>query len=862
MSENKKKLVIVDGNSLFYRSFYALPLLTNSSGEYSNAVYGFAIQIFHILESISPSYLIVAFDASKHTFRNDLFDEYKATRKSMPDELRSQLEPLKKMLSLMNIKMVQQEGIEGDDVIGIISKKAEKSTDDIETIIVTGDRDSLQLVSDKTKVYLTKKGTSDVKIVGVPELKEEYGVTPKLFIDLKALQGDSSDNIPGVAGIGPKTALSLIQSYGGLDEIYANIDKISGKVQEKLIFSKDMAYLSKKLATILTDGDIDVNFDECKVALPFKVSVYDFFKHYEFKSLLKNKEKFDLNEPVQMDMFAGNVSEKTEVKKREIQVLDELDDFVTLVKNKGKFAIVFALDGIHLSAGAGDELVALTTVSLLSSFVDENAFILKFKDIFESEKIEKICFDAKSLMHKFDELGVSLNGYFDTMIAKNLVDGVPVTKLVDILIDDDISLCASRLFDFAEDYRAKIETEKLSYLFYEVEIPLSKVLFSMEKTGFKLDTAVLKSLREKYNAELGVLEKEIWELAGEPFNINSPKQLSVILFEKLGLKAGKKNSTSAEVLESISHKHAIVNLVLRYRKVAKFLGTYIDGLSAHIGKNNLIHTSFTQTLTTTGRLSSVEPNLQNIPIRSTESREIRSMFVASDDSHVLIDADYSQIELRLMAHFSEDENFLDAFKNGTDIHTKTASVAFGVSPDNVTPEMRRTAKVVNFGIIYGISDFGLAEDLKITRRDAGRLIDNFFLQHPAIDRFMREQVESAKKTGKAVTLFGRTRKIPDINASNFMVRSRAERASQNMPLQGTAADIIKIAMVKTYEALRNENLRAKLIMQVHDELIIDCPLDEEEKVKELLKREMINAVKLKVNLEVDIKSSFRWSEGH
>ena len=842
------KLVIIDGNSIFYRSFYALPLLANSRGEYSNAVYGFAIQIIHIIENIKPKYMVVAFDASKKTFRNELYDGYKATRKSMPDELRSQLEPLKKMLKLMNIKAVEQVGFEGDDIIGIVSKKFL----DIETIIVTGDRDSFQLVDETTSVYFTKRGTSDVKIMTEKELKNEYGVTPKQFIDLKGLQGDSSDNIPGVSGVGPKTASDLIQKYGSIEELYEHIDEISGKLKEKLIAGKEMAFLSKKLAEIVTAGDIDLKLSDCEYDFPFASTVYDFFLNYEFKTLLKNSKIFDMNmgerSEKQYNVVTYNENEK-------------LQNIIKNIKKSGKFGVFFNQNDVHLSFN-GEEIVFNTSADLFAIANGQTEFFEMMKPIFESDKIEKICFDSKQVMYQLKRYGIVLNNYFDCSIAKYLVDGVPVEKTKDLFFEDDVSAIASRLLEFSDEYKTKIQNEGLSYLFNEIENPLASVLFSMECEGFKVDSEILNALKEKYNLELKTLQSQIYNIAGEEFNINSPKQLAVVLYEKLGLPHNKKQSTSADHLEEISGLHEIVRYILRYRKVAKFLSTYIDGIYPHIDKNGFVHTYFKQTLTTTGRLSSTEPNLQNIPIRSEESREIRSMFTASDKEHVLIDADYSQIELRLLAHFSEDPIFVDAFKNGIDIHTKTASNLFGVSEKDVTKEMRRMAKIVNFGIIYGMSEYGLADDLKISARDAKIYIKNYYINHPAVERFMNGAIEKARETGKASTLFGRTRKMFDIKASNFMVRSRAERASQNMPLQGTAADIVKIAMVNTFNALKKSGLKAKLIMQVHDELIIDCPLDEVEEVSLILKTEMENACKLNVPLVVSQASSYRWSDGH
>ena len=844
------KLVIIDGNSIFYRSFYALPLLANSKGEYSNAVYGFAIQILHIIQNIKPKYMVVAFDASKKTFRNNIYSEYKATRKPMPDELRSQLEPLKKMLKLMDIQIAEKEGLEGDDIIGILSKKFL----DTETIIVTGDRDSFQLVDDVTSVYFTKKGTSDVKIINKKTLKNEYGVSPEQFIDLKALQGDSSDNIPGVPGVGTKTATDLILKYGNLDNIYNNIDNITGKLKEKLIQGKELAYLSKELSTIVTKGEIDISLKDLEYEYPFSEPVYEFFKYYEFKTLLKNPSSFDLSkgerneETYNIENYADN---------------EKLQKTIELIKKRHDFSLFFDKNEIHISLGE-TEIVFSTTADLITKAINVNEFFENTKEIFESNSIKKICFDAKQDMYYLKQFNIELNNYFDISVAKYLVDGVPVDSIKDVFFDDEIKFIATKIYKFYTEYNQKIIDEKLQFLFNQVEIPLVKVLFDMENYGFKVDQEILLSLKQKYNLELENLEKEIYNLAGVKFNINSPKQLGEILYDKLGLysKTKKKKSTSAENLEEIKNEHEIVPYILRYRKVAKFLSTYISGLYPHIDKNDFIHTYFKQTLTTTGRLSSVEPNLQNIPIRSEESREIRSMFVASSKDSVLVDADYSQIELRLLAHLSQDPVFVDAFNKNEDIHTKTACTVFGVQENMVTKEMRRMAKVVNFGIIYGISEYGLADDLKISPREARVFINNFYEKHPAVKKFMDNAILSAKETGEARTLFGRKRKMFDINSSNFMIRSRAERASQNMPLQGTAADIIKIAMVNTYNALKEKGLRAKLIMQVHDELIIDSPIEELDEVKKLLKQQMENAYKLIVPLVVDIASSYRWSDGH
>ncbi len=842
------KLVIIDGNSIFYRSFYALPLLSNAKGEYSNAVYGFAVQIVHIIQNIKPKYLVVAFDAAKKSFRNELFEDYKATRKSMPDELRSQVKPLRKMLELMNIECVEQEGLEGDDIIGILSKKFL----DTETIIVTGDRDAFQLVDKTTSVYFTKRGTSDVKIINVAELKNEYGVSPKEFIDLKALQGDASDNIPGVPGVGPKTALKLIQNYGSLEGVYKNLNELSGTLVEKLIDNKEMAFLSRKLATIVTSGELDVPLEDLKYDFPFNAEVFEFFNYYDFRSLIKKDEYFNK---------VALAKPKDEYEIEEFNSKEKLQKVADLIEKAGKFAVFFNNFDIHI-AFEQKELVFHCSHDLFGLDLTIDDFISVFSKLFEDEKIEKICFDSKQNMYFLKQFSVTLENYFDCSVAKYLVDGVPIDSVKDLLFDDDLSFIAVRLLNFEKEYKQKIVDTKMDYLFYDVENKLSKVLFSMECEGIKIDEEILMTLKKKYELEQGLLEEKIFELAGEKFNLNSPKQLASILYEKIGLSHSKKMSTDAEHLQAIEHEHEIVSYLLRFRKVSKFLSTYISGFLPHMDSNKKIHTYFKQTFTTTGRLSSIEPNIQNIPVRGDESREIRSMFVASSKDNVLLDADYSQIELRLLAHLSQDPIFVEAFEKGEDIHAKTASNIYGVPESEVTKQMRRTAKIVNFGIIYGISEHGLSDDLKISYSEAREFIDNYYKTHPAVKEFMQKAIKDARDTGTAKTLFGRSRKMFEISSSNYMIRTRAERASQNMPLQGSAADIIKIAMVNVFEALQKGGFKAKLIMQVHDELIIDCPISEEIEVKEILVREMKNACKLSVPLDVDAVSSFRWSDGH
>lgn len=838
------KLVIIDGNSLFYRSFYALPLLTNANGEYSNAVYGFAVQIVKIINDIKPTHIAVAFDAGKHTFRNDLYSGYKATRKPMPSELRSQLEPLKKMLKLMNIKMCEKPELEGDDVVGTLAKRFK----DIQTLIFTADRDTLQLIDDTTSVYFTKKGTTELKIVDKQVLLEEQGITPSQVIDVKALQGDASDNIPGVAGIGEKIAKNLVIKYGNLDGIYSNIEQITGKMREYLINGKDNAYLSYNLAKIKTDIDVDCNLEDCKYIFPFTPGVYEFFKNYQFKSLLKRPELFAENSKIK--------AVKT-YELKEISNISDFEDFAEIFNKVDKFAAYIQKESINFSDG-------ITEFALLNDFWQQNnqakAYIL---ELFTNSK-KKILFDCKVFMHFLHQYSIKLGeNVFDLSIAKHLVDGVSVKSAADIIVDDeDNNSPASVIYNLEPEYFEALKTLNMEDLYYKIELPLTRVLFDMEVTGFKVDLDVLDSLSIKYRQELFGLESQICELAGEKFNVNSPKQLADILYNKLGLKHGKKMSTAAETLETLKDAHPIIPLILRYRKVAKLNSTYIEGFRPHIDSNGIVHTSFKQTLTNTGRLSSAEPNLQNIPVRSEDGKEVRSMFVARTKDCVLVDADYSQIELRLLAHMSGDEYFINAFKHNDDIHALTASHVFGCDIKDVNKDMRRIAKVVNFGIIYGISEFGLATDLNIKAKEAKKLIDEFYFSHPKVKQFMENAISNAKETGRANTLFGRSRKMLEITSSNYMVRSMAERAAQNMPLQGTAADIVKIAMIKVSQKLKEQNLKAKLILQVHDELIIDTPKAEESIVKQLVKDCMESAYNLAVPLTVDVASSYRWSDGH
>lgn len=842
------KIVLIDGNSLFYREFFAMPLsMRNEAGQPTNAVYGFATILIKVIESLKPTHIAVAFDVSKKTFRNEIFKDYKAFRKPMPDDLRVQLDPLKKMLESMNICFLEKEGIEGDDIIGTLASRFKNE----ETLIVTGDRDCFQLVTPKTRVFLMKKGLSDVKIVDERYLLDEFKLLPSQMVELKALAGDKSDNIPGAKGVGDKTALDLVQKFGSIKNIYKSIDEIEGRLRENLIASREVVDVSLKLAKINTSVDIDCSLRDMEFDFPFGEKTLEFFKENGFRSLMKREDLFS---------FEESASKKKTAIINEIKTRSALRE---LLKSVGsEFAIFPSGDRIFMSVGKG-EFVCDLSESLIGGEISSSDFWGEVSHIMSDAKVAKVSFDFKSIFHIMADTSQTLN-YFDVSLAKYLVDGNVVKDLSDVLVslDLDDSTPATSLLAARKILAGKIEELGMHRLFYEIELPLVSVLFEMERAGFKVDTKKMDELGKKYEHEIDSLTREIYKFAGHEFNIKSPKQLGEVLFDELRLAASKKKSTNIDALEYLEDRHPIVPLVMRYRKVSKLLSTYIDGMRPHLDSNNFIHTNFKQTLTTTGRLSSTDPNLQNIPVRTDESREIRSMFVASTPQNVLIDADYSQIELRLLAHLSGDETLIEAYRKNEDIHTKTASTIFDVAPHAVTSLMRRTAKVVNFGVIYGISDFGLSNDLKITVADAKSYIENYFKMHPKVDEYMKAQVAFAREKGYVVSMFGRIRKMMDINSPNYLIRTRAERASQNMPLQGSAADIIKIAMVNISNHLRKIGSKAKLIMQVHDELIIDCPAAESERVRKIIDSEMESAITLSLPLVADTQVSYRWSEGH
>ena len=846
--EKTEKLVLIDGNSLINRAFYALPPLKTNSGEYSNAVYGFCNILLKLIETEKPKYMAVAFDLGYPTFRHEMYAEYKAGRKKMPEELASQLPILKSVLEAMNITFVEQRGIEADDLIGTLAKKF-----DTQTIIVSGDRDLFQLVDDTTSVWFTKRGISEAVIVTPQNIKEVYGVYANQVTDLKALMGDSSDNIKGVAGIGEKTAKKLLEEYQTLENVLEHAKDQTASVSKHLIEGAEDGRLSKMLATIKTDVDLKYDLKDLEFDFPFKREVFDLFTHYEFWSILKKAEIFE-NAEIQIQKKSAN-----------IKYLKSKNDIELLYKNLAstdEFAIEIFDDEIHIANSKFEENI----IKIAENELNFDEIMAKFKDFLQNDKIKKDFLNSKNMMRKLSKFDIFVSNIcFDANIALYILSGSQKTdfdaKSFTKKFGYEENCIASCLFSVKDELFAEIEKNDMSKLYFEIEIPLVPVLFEMEQNGFKIDIQKLAELREEYRYELSQLTKEIWQDAGEEFNVNSPKQLSVILFEKLGIKTprGLKKSTGVEVLERIVDEHPIVEKLLRYRKIEKLFSTYIEPFEELAEKDtHLIHTIFNQTLTSTGRLSSSEPNLQNIPVRSEEGKKLRKLFIPREADGKIITSDYSQIELRLVAHFSNDEKLQYAYHHDIDIHAQTASDIFDVPLELVTDKMRRDAKTVNFGILYGISDYGLAQNLHTSRSQAKEFIEKYFATYKGVDNYMKSCVERAKETGFVTTLLGRKRNIDELKSSNYMTRLFGERVAMNMPLQGTASDIIKIAMINVYNAFKKNNLKSKLILQIHDELIVDAVNGEEEVVKNILKTEMENATKLSIPLLASIGEGETW----
>lgn len=871
----EKKIVLIDGHSLLNRAFYGIPDLSNSEGMHTNAVYGFLNVMFKILDEEKAPYLAVAFDLSTPTFRHKMFDGYKGTRKPMPEELRSQVPVIREVLKAMQIETMSMEGYEADDILGTVSRQCE--AEGFEVSILSGDRDLLQLATDKIKIRIpkTKMSGTEIEDYYAKDVEAKYMVTPQEFIDMKALMGDASDNIPGVPGIGEKTAAKIISAYHTIENAYAHADEIKPKkASENLKTYYEQAQMSKILATIKTDCGYVLDTQKASTDHMYNEDSYQWFKRLEFKNILNR--------------FGGDV-----------QVQDDVAEKVTIIRELADAAAVFGRAagcesvGIHYIGEPDNEGLSLCLGEKEIYFIRCQGFVTK----------DYIAGEVKTLLSKTTGVFLDLKAHvgmfglteqesvFDASVAAYLLNPLKDSYDYDDIARDYLGMTVPSKTDLfgkgplpKEDsdllkryigylslvpYMAMpvlneaLEDAQMKTLYDTIELPLVYVLDDMEKFGIKVKKESLHEYGQQLGAQIALLEKSIYELAGETFNINSPKQLGVILFEKLKLPYGKKTktgySTSAEVLEKLKGEDPIVKLVLEYRQLTKLKSTYADGLESFISSDQRIHGKFNQTITATGRISSTEPNLQNIPIRMELGRLIRKVFVP-EDGYIFVDADYSQIELRVLAHMSGDEALIHAYKEAMDIHRMTASQVFHTPFDQVTDEMRRNAKAVNFGIVYGISSFGLSQDLSITRKEAQNYIQKYFKTYPKVKSFLDHAVESAKEQGYSVTMFSRRRPIPELHSKNFAQRSFGERIAMNAPIQGTAADIIKIAMINVSRALKAENLKSKLILQVHDELLIEAWESEADRVIEILDREMKHAVELAVPLEIDVHTGHNWYE--
>lgn len=881
-----KKLVLIDGHSILNRAYFGLPDLTNSEGLHTNAVYGFLNILFKILDAEQPDYLTVAFDVHAPTFRHKMFEGYKGTRKPMQEELKEQVPLMKEMLRAMGIPVVELEGYEADDLLGTLSVQAEEAGLDVR--IVSGDRDLLQLASKKVILLIpkTKKTGTEIEVYDEDAVREKYLVSPKEFIDVKALMGDSSDNIPGVAGIGEKGATKLIAQYHSIEEVFQHLEEIKpARTKNALDGSLEIATLSKTLATIYCDSPISLDLEAASLGNLYTEDAYLLMKRLDFKNYLSR-----FSEETKADPLEGKIKSLSSFEEAKAVIAEKKNASfsVFLMQEEGTEALFFCSDleaVYHIPISSG--------LLLDGSISREQAKELLFLLLSEAKSL--LSMDVKGLLH-FLEIEQSIGEeekakLYDAKIAAYLLNPLKGKYSYDDIASEygnlmlpareDLiykkmdpaekagnlirygSASAYGIYASMEQLLASLDEMKLRKLYDEVEMPLVYTLASMEAYGIKADPAALRNYSDELGKSILLLEKEIYDLAGEFFNILSPKQLGQILFEKLQLPNGKKTktgySTAAEVLEKLSPDYPIVEKVLKYRQLTKLKSTYADSLQNDIREDGRIHTTFQQTVTATGRLSSSDPNLQNIPIRDELGRQIRKVFVP-EEGYSFIDADYSQIELRVLAHMSGDENLIEAYNEAQDIHTLTASQVFHVPIDEVTPLQRRNAKAVNFGIIYGISSFGLSQDLSISRKEAQQYMDHYFAAYPKIKDFLDGLVASAKESGNALTLFGRIRPMPELSSSNFMQRSFGERVAMNAPIQGTAADIIKIAMNRVYKRLKDEGLKSRLLLQVHDELLIEAAEGEETFVYRILQEEMNQAAELKVKLEVDINEGKNWYE--
>lgn len=859
-----KKMLLIDGNSLLHRAFHALPPLRTSKGVYTNAVYGFLNMLLRILQEEEPDYISVAFDKKGPTFRHNEYAAYKATRPSTADELVGQFDVLKEILEAMNISYLEADGFEADDILGTVSKKGEESG--VFSIIVTGDKDALQLVSDKTSVMLTKKGISEMETYDPEKVKKRYGISPELVADLKGLMGDKSDNIPGVPGVGIKTASKLLKKFGTMEDILKNTDKLKGKQKENIEKYSKQAEISKYLATIVRDMSLDFALEDFVYKEPDYDRLIDLFRELEFYSLINR-----VQQPHGME---SEIEETTDIKnvdnlKKLADKIKSIKTFSVLIDADKKDFTSYKIKGLYLAV---EDKSYYIEYKLLEK---DSTVKTILKSIFEDDNIYKVTHDGKYARNVLRQLDIDFMCQFDTMLAAYLLEPskprYDISTLTLEYLGKSLSQTsglgdkAAYLFALKEGMTERIKDCDMESLFYDVELPLSVVLADMEHTGISINPNKLQELSDKFGKKLASLTEDIYNQAGTEFNINSPKQLGEVLFERLSLPVIKRTktgySTDAEVLEKLRQSHPIVENILEYRFLMKMKSTYADGLLALVDeKTERIYTSFNQTVTTTGRISSTEPNLQNIPVKTDEGKHIRGVFTADGPGHVLLSGDYSQIELRVLAHISQDSGLIEAFIQGEDIHTRTASEVFGVPIDKVTPLLRNRAKAVNFGIVYGISDYGLAQGLGISNREAQEYIDAYFERYPGVRDYVRETIRTAKRLGYVATILNRRRYIPDINSRNYHLRSFAERTAMNTPIQGSAADIIKVAMVNIYRHIKQKDLKARILLQVHDELILDVPEEELSLVKDILKHHMENAINLRVPLLVDFTEGYTWEE--
>lgn len=879
------KLVLIDGHSILNRAFYGVPDLSNSAGLHTNAVFGFLNIMFKILDEEKPDYLTVAFDVKAPTFRHEIYKEYKGTRKPMPEELREQVPVMKEVLLAMGITVVEMPGYEADDILGTLAKRAEK--EGMNVSLVSGDRDLLQIATDKIKIRIpkTKGSKTEIEDYYAKDVEEKYQVNPVQFIDLKALMGDTADNIPGVPKVGEKTATQLMVEFGSLDGIYEHLEEVTKKaIKESLQENKELAYLSKTLATINTDSPVELSFENAQVKDFYTEEAYKIFKKLEFKHLLAKFEKGISNEEITAKFYMisdfGKAEEVFEVAKKEAKEKQEEIGFYVLSDETRK-----ELQSVALSLSGGNTYFMKAEGFLTSAYLSGKLSAL-------AKEARLSCGDIKN---SYDFLQTDdTERFFDIVLAAYLLNPLKNDYTIEDIANEHLGLMVSdrvqrfgkmslskALEEKTEEFceyacylayisktatpvlRKNLEETGMYKLMQEIEMPLTYVLYDMEKEGIKVKPEALKSYGETLSGRIVELEKQIYEKAGVEFNINSPKQLGEVLFEQLQIPGGKKTktgySTAADVLEKLSGEYPIVTDILEYRGLAKLKSTYADGLSAYIGEEDRIHSTFNQTITATGRISSTEPNLQNIPMRMELGRQIRKVFIPKD-GYLFTDADYSQIELRVLAHMSGDDQLIEAYKTDADIHRITASKVFKTPFDEVTDLQRRNAKAVNFGIVYGISSFGLSQDLSITKKEAAEYIEQYFNTYPGIKQFLDNAVAQAKETGYVTTMFGRRRPVPELSSGNFMQRSFGERVAMNSPIQGSAADIIKIAMIRVYRRLKEEGLASKLILQVHDELLIETKEEEKEQVALILEEEMKGAANLAVSLEIDLHTGANWYE--